>query len=218
MSKAKILIVEDDNTAAAVMKIYLTDLGYEIADIATNGQDALRIASQLYPDVVLLDIALGKGIDGIDTGFLIRQHLNIPVVFVTSHADQNTLHRAKHVGASGFINKPIRDTDLKTTLEFTLSNREENKKDKKAGADLESVLMSIYSLTKTEAKFAAHLLRVPDIYEVAKIMNISALTAKTHLKRIFRKTDTNRQSLLIHKLTTGPAGILLNDTTPTSEK
>ncbi len=219
MSKAKVLIVEDDQTTAAVMKLYLTNLGYEVADIVTNGQDALRIASQTIPDLVLLDIALGKGIDGVDTAFLITQHLNIPVIFVTSHADQNTLQRAKHVGASGFINKPLRDTDLKTTLEFALANRTQpGVSEKIPGADLETVLISLYSLTKTEAKFTANLLRVPDIYQVAEIMNISVLTAKTHLKRVFRKTETNRQSQLIHKLTTGPVGLLIIETPPAPRK
>lgn len=212
MSAEKILIVEDDQTTASVLQLYLGNMGYDIVNIATNGRDAIEMARNHQPDLVLMDIFLGKGLNGIDAAEIISKHYHTPVIFVTSYADKATLDKAKCIEPLGYINKPLRETDLKTTIEFALARikPKQKKLDSKAGPSVQDILMSLYSLTKTEAKVVAKLIEYPEIRFVAESLNIKISTARTHLKRIFRKTDTNRQSVLVHKIVTGPVGLLIN--------
>lgn len=210
MSKRKILIVDDDQTTASVIQLYLTNMGCEVAGMATDGRDAINMAKELKPDLVLMDIFLGKGLDGIDAAEIIYRHFGIPIAFVTSHADEATLERAKAIDPIGYINKPIRETDLKTTIELSFPKTASVSHPKQPKSSLEDILMSLYSLTQTEAKVAAKLVEYPELSYVADALNISVSTARSHLKRIFRKTDTNRQSVLVHKIVTGPAGLMIN--------
>ena len=211
MSNVNILVVEDDSTTAKVMGLYIADLGYQLAGIACDGKNAINMTRKLQPDLVLMDIFLGKGLDGIDAAEIIQRHFGIPVIFVTSHAEESTLERAKAVKPAGYINKPLRDTDLKTTIELALTNPElQNNTDKKSRTSTVELLMSLYSLSRSEAKVAAKLIEYPDVNYVADSLNISVATARTHLKHIYRKTNTNRQSVLIHKIVTGPVGLMLD--------
>jgi DNA-binding NarL/FixJ family response regulator len=212
MPTEKILIVEDDQTTAAVLRLYLGNMGYDIVNVATTGRDAIEMAKSYQPDLVLMDIYLGKGLNGVDAAEIIVKHYHTPVVFVTSYADKTTLERAKSVEPLGYINKPLRETDLRTTIEFALAKvKPKTKKiDSKTGPSIHEILMSLYGLTRTEAKVVEKLVEYPEINFVAEALDIKVSTARTHLKRIYRKTDTNRQSVLLHKIVTGPAGLLIN--------
>ncbi len=210
MSKGKILIVDDNRTTVSVMQLYIEVNGYKVVGTAANGREAIENVKNSQPDLVLMDIHLGKGLDGIDAAEVIIKHLKVPVVFVTAHADEATLERAKFTGPVGFINKPLRETDLRTTIEFAL---EKTKLDKHIRTNIrisvEDVLKNLYDLTPAEARVAAKLIEYPELKKTADTLNISLTTVRTHLKRIFRKTNTNKQSVLIHKIITGPAGLLI---------
>ena len=211
MSDIKILVVEDDSTTAKVMSLYITDLGYQVAGMAHDGKNAIFKTRELQPDLVLMDIFLGKGLDGIGAAEIIQRHFGIPVIFVTSHAEESTLERAKAIKPAGYINKPLRDTDLKTSIELAISNSGlQPSVEKKPRASTVELLMSIYGLSRSEAKVTAKLVEYPDIKYVADSLNISVSTARTHLKHIYSKTNTNRQSVLIHKIVTGPVGLVLD--------
>ena len=213
MTKSQIFVVDDDRTTAAVMKLYLEDAGYKVVGIASNGREAIEKTRSLEPDLVLMDIRLGKGMDGIDAAEVINKHLGIPIVYVTAYADKPTLARAKLTEPAGFINKPLREKDLETTLELALAKVKKSRKRKsqRGGDSLEEVLESIYDLTPAEARVASKLIDYPQLNVAAEALNISISTAKTHLKRIYRKTNTNRQSILIHKIINGPASLVLNE-------
>lgn len=213
MSKTSVLIVDDDRTTTSVMKLYLEESGYRVSGIATNGREAIEKSRETKTDLVLMDIRLGQGMDGIDAAEVINKHLGLPVVFVTAYADKSVLARAKITDPAGFINKPLRQKDLQTTLELaTASTRKPvRKNNKKSTNSVEEVLVSLYSLTPAEARVAAKLIDYPQLDIAAEALNISLSTAKTHLKRIYRKTNTNRQSVLVHKIINGPAGLLLKE-------
>lgn len=210
MTAEKILIVEDDQTTASVLQLYLASMGYDIVSVATNGRDAIEMARDHQPDLVLMDIYLGKGLTGIDAAEIISRHYHTPVVFVTSHADKTTLEKAKYIEPMGYINKPLRETDLKTTIELALVRaKPKPKKADASGPSVQDILVSLYNLTRTEARVVEKLIEYPEITFVAEALNMKVSTARTHLKRIFRKTGTNRQSMLLHKIVTGPAGLLI---------
>jgi len=213
MVKTRVLIVDDNRTTISVMKLYLEESGYKISSIATNGREAIEKSREVNTDLVLMDIRLGQGMDGIDAAEVINKHIGLPIIFVTAHADKSILARAKLTEPVGFINKPLRQKDLQTTLELAASKIKKPVKSRRRrnGNSIEEVLESLYNLTPAEARVAAKLIEYPQLNIAAEALNISISTAKTHLKRIYRKTNTNRQSVLVHKIINGPAGLILKD-------
>ncbi len=120
MAGEKILIVEDEGIVVLHIKKALQSFGYGVAGIASSSDDAVRKASETRPDLVLMDIVLRGGGDGIDAAEKIRNLLSIPVIFLTSHADESTLERAKTTEPFGYIVKPLRERDLRIAIEFAL--------------------------------------------------------------------------------------------------
>ncbi|HIF51658.1 MAG TPA: response regulator transcription factor [Thiotrichaceae bacterium] len=208
MSGKRILVVDDDHTTANVMQLYLENFGFIVPEITHSGAKAIEKAKELKPDLVLMDIRLGKGLDGIDSAEAIMKELNIPVIYVTAYNDEETLARAQLTNPYGFINKPLRDTDLKTTIRFALDKNKKNPA-KKDSPLLEDVLHQVYSLTPAESRVVSKLLDNPDVESVADALHISISTVRTHLKHIYRKTETNRQSSLFHKIITGPVAMIM---------
>jgi CheY-like chemotaxis protein len=121
MTAEKILVVDDDRTTCKVLELQLQNLGYEVAGSARTANEAIRMVRAHEPDLVLMDINLGRGGDGISTAELLRREYGVPVVYVTAYADEETLTRAKKTLPFGYVNKPIRPTDLRTTVALALS-------------------------------------------------------------------------------------------------
>lgn len=115
-----ILIVEDEVIIAHDLKQNLEKCGYHVSDMAFNGQSAVEIASEICPDLLLMDIKLGEGIDGIEAATRINQLVNIPVVYLTAHADESILARARSSAPYGYLLKPYKSEELHTTIEIAL--------------------------------------------------------------------------------------------------
>ena len=99
---------------------HLEKLGYEVVAVTDTGEEACRLAAELSPDLVLMDIQLRGTMDGIDAGLQIRRELFLPVVYLTAYADEETLGRAKATGPHGYVLKPFDERDLHVTLEVAL--------------------------------------------------------------------------------------------------
>ncbi len=121
--KGKILIVEDEALIALSIEGRLRNLGHEVCGIAASGEEALGQAEALKPDLVLMDIRLAGDMDGIETAALIRERLAIPVVYLTAHADEATLERAKWTDPYGFLLKPFQECDLRIGIDMALHRR-----------------------------------------------------------------------------------------------
>jgi DNA-binding NarL/FixJ family response regulator len=212
MAGELILIVDDDRTTANVMRLYLENFGFVVPDIACSGAQAIDKTRNLNPDLILMDVNLGKGLDGIDTAEVIMKNFYVPVIYVTSHSDDKTLERAQLTNPYGFINKPLRETDLKTTVRFALDKNKKNPA-KKDTPLLEDVLHKIYNLTPAESRVVSQLLDNPEAETAAEKLHISISTVRTHLKHIYRKTGTNSQSSLFHKIITGPVAMMMRTET-----
>lgn len=120
MTKTKILIVEDEILVARELETRLRDLGYHIAGVALSGEEALRAASELQPDIVLMDVVLKGSMDGIAAAAEIRSRLDLPVVYVTAYADENTVQRAKVTEPYGYIVKPFSESAVRAAVEIAL--------------------------------------------------------------------------------------------------
>lgn len=118
---ANILVVEDQRSIAGAMRMRLRGLGYGVLDIARTGDEAVAMATRLRPDLILMDVRLGEGIDGIEAARRIRAEIDIPVIYVTAYADRELLERALDTHPAGFINKPYTTKDLLTTINLALA-------------------------------------------------------------------------------------------------
>jgi DNA-binding NarL/FixJ family response regulator len=123
-----ILIVEDEAIVAMDLEQRLGGLGYAVAGTVTNADDALMKAVELQPQLVLMDIALSNGSDGIEAAKRIRGKLDIPIVYLSAHADVATLERAKVTEPSGYVVKPYNERELHATIELALHRHDREKR------------------------------------------------------------------------------------------
>ncbi len=120
-----ILIVEDDMIIAANISLQLTRLGYEVAGIIPNGEEALRYLSDNQPDILLLDINLRGRIDGIEVAEAAKMQGDTPIIFLTANIDDATFERAKRTSPQAFIAKPFKKLDLQRAIALAVGRREE---------------------------------------------------------------------------------------------
>jgi CheY-like chemotaxis protein len=120
MPPATVFIVEDELIAAEDIRLTLETQGYQVAGIARTGESVLETLKEQQPDLVLMDIHLAGTLDGIDTAERIRTQYHIPVIFLTSHADETSLGRAKVTEPYGYILKPFDERELHSAIEMAL--------------------------------------------------------------------------------------------------
>ena len=120
MSKANILIVEDESIVAKDIQQSLKKLGYNVVDVVSTGENAIVSATEKNPDLVLMDIMLKGSMSGIEAAQVIKEKLNIPVIFLTAYADESTFSKAKITEPYGYIIKPFKEVDLHTSVEMAL--------------------------------------------------------------------------------------------------
>jgi PAS domain S-box-containing protein len=113
-----ILIVEDGALIADDLKRRLERSGYTITGIAATGIDAINMAREQRPNLILMDIRLRGAMDGIEAAEAIHQQFDIPIVYLTAHTDPETIARAKQTCPYGYIVKPFGTTDVRTHIEM----------------------------------------------------------------------------------------------------
>jgi len=120
MNRSKILIVEDEAVTAMDLEKRLTHLDYEVVGVANNGEDAVQLAKEKKPDLILMDIFLGSKMDGIDAAKIIGDSHHIPIVFLTAYNDDTSFSRAKNCNPFAYIAKPFETRDLYHAIELSL--------------------------------------------------------------------------------------------------
>jgi DNA-binding NarL/FixJ family response regulator len=125
MGQKRILVIEDERIVAMDLRATLVELGYAVGATATNRADAIRLAEEQKPDLVLMDVRIRGDEDGIETAIELRKRFSIPIVFVTGHSDRTTLARVSEVDHEGFLIKPVSDEQLRTTIELAMRRSRE---------------------------------------------------------------------------------------------
>ena len=120
MTPSRILIVEDDRVVARDIQQQLSKIGHTVVGITPRGEDVVPLAIQWQPNLVLMDIRLEGGIDGIDAAQHIRERCGIPVIYLTAYADDQTLRRAGITEPFGYLLKPFESSQLRTAIEMAL--------------------------------------------------------------------------------------------------
>jgi len=193
MNQIRVLIVEDDIFIAQDISEHLENLDYQVSGIAYNAADAISQLDNNLPELVLLDINLGEGKDGIDVAEHINTHFQLPFIFLTSYASKSILDRAKLTQPAGYIVKPFEEKDLYSTIEIALFNHA------KAAQPPTWQFKNINELfannfTKKEIELLQDIFEGKTNQQLCKKHFISLSTVKTHVSRIYQKLDVHSRS------------------------
>ena len=115
-----VLIVEDEKIVAMDIAGSLKSVGYQVSGIVASGKEAIDLVEQTPPDLILMDIRIKGDIDGIKTAEIIQSHHDIPIVYLTAFADEDTLSRARITTPYGYIIKPFDKKTAYTMIEISL--------------------------------------------------------------------------------------------------
>lgn len=120
MTKARILVVEDEFITGADLQAKLQEMGFAVPVVADTGESAVQVAGEQRPDLVLMDIHLKTAMTGIEAAEQIHANYGIPVIFLTGQSDEATVEKAKVSAPFGYLIKPVDDRALKITINMAL--------------------------------------------------------------------------------------------------
>ncbi|HEX7670054.1 MAG TPA: response regulator [Polyangiaceae bacterium] len=126
--RPSVLIVEDELIVATDIQQSLEALGFDAFAIASSSTEAILRASERCPDVVLMDIRIKGERDGVQTAEILERQFDVPVVYLTAHADEATMARARRTGPYGYLLKPVKTAELRNAIEICLYRREMEKR------------------------------------------------------------------------------------------
>lgn len=137
MLKLKIGVIEDEMVIADTICLTLKKLGYEPTTVAPNYNSAVKMMNEEKPDLLLIDINLGGGKDGIDFAHYVREKYAVPLIFLTANSDPSTISRAKQVKPNAYLVKPFTKNDLYAAIEIAVVNFSDNR----TGAPIEAIMV-----------------------------------------------------------------------------
>jgi DNA-binding NarL/FixJ family response regulator len=193
----RVLLADDHRMLREGLRRSLSDEGFEVVGEADNGEQAVRMAAELTPDVILMDVSMPE-MDGVEATRLIRA-TDAPsrILMLTMHADKDVLADAIRAGASGYLVKDcsteevaeaIRmaangDTDLSPLLAASMLEEVRRLEAPAGAADEDHVI------TKREEEVLQRIADGCSTSEVAAQLFISQKTVKNHLASIYQKLD-----------------------------
>lgn len=148
--RGKILLVEDDPSAAEDLHRRLTQLNYQVVGIALSGTEAIQKADELRPDLVVINTDLTGVLDGIAAAEQIRTVFQMPVVYVkanTEDTDEYTMQRAKVTNPVGYLFKPFGDRELEITIEMAFYKHTMDQEREQLIRELEEALSEVRKLS-----------------------------------------------------------------------
>lgn len=119
-----VLIVEDEIILALAIELSLQKMGFDVCAIATSAPKAIAYAKEKKPNIILMDINLNKKETGIDAANVIWEEYKIPIIFLTSFADDETLKEAMVCQPYAYLVKPYRDEELKASINTAMHKHE----------------------------------------------------------------------------------------------
>lgn len=128
MTGLRILIVEDEAIIAANLALTVDSLGYSVIGPVATGEDAIKKVIEFHPDLVLMDIELVGGMNGIDVAEKIRSFAQIPIIYLTAYTDEKRLKQALKTDPYGYLVKPVHSRELYAMIEMSLNKSRSDRK------------------------------------------------------------------------------------------
>ncbi len=192
----RLLLADDHRMLREGLRRSMTDQGFDVVGEARDGDEAIRLAEELVPEVILMDVTMPE-VDGVEATRQIRlQFPEIKIVMLTMHADQEVLASAIRAGASGYLVKDCSTEEIASAVRMAASGEtalspqlaasmlnEVRKLDQPATADEERVI------TRREEEVLQLIANGCSTPEVAEQLYISQKTVKNHLASIYQKLD-----------------------------
>ncbi len=142
----RLLVVEDEPLVANSLLLVLKRLGYTVAALVDNGEEAVKLTFSLVPDLVLMDISLRGKMDGAEAARQIRITTGRPVVFLSGHSDPMTLKKARECEPYGFILKPFGERELLVQIDLAIHRHQVETQRELARRELEVAQQNLKSM------------------------------------------------------------------------
>ena len=193
----RLMLADDHRMLREGLRRSLSDEGFDVIGEASDGDEAVRLADSLRPDVILMDVTM-PDVDGVEaTRRIHQQHPEIRVVMLTMHADQSVIAEALRAGASGYLVKDCSTDEIADAVRMA-ANDESTLSPELANAMLDEVRRidpdSVEDdgdrvVTKREVEVLQLIADGCSTPEVAERLFISQKTVKNHLASIYHKLD-----------------------------
>lgn len=126
MAKETILVVEDEPLVGLEIREDLERLGYIVPDVVSSGEAVMPAVAKHKPALVIMDIRIEGGVDGIEAAYQIKAEFDVPIVYLTAYSDARTLRRAAETGPDAFLLKPFDERELAANVEMALARAQTN--------------------------------------------------------------------------------------------
>lgn len=136
----KILIVEDDLIISKNLQGILGNLNHQVIGIVDNAEDAIEICNKIIPDLALLDIEINGNIDGVALAEILRDQFDIPFIFSTTYADNETILRANEKGPFGYLVKPYGIKEVNAAIQIAKASFDRLKAAEKAANNISKIV------------------------------------------------------------------------------
>lgn len=207
MSKINILVVEDEIIVSKDIQQSLKKLGYNVVGSCSTGEEAVELAKEFNPELVLMDIMLKGSMSGIDAAKQIKETSDIPVIYLTAYADESTLNKAKITEPYGYILKPFKEIDLHTSIEMAIFKHKKESELRKErdllfsiadGKDISNIIF-----VKSNSKLVK--VKTADIYFIEALKDYVVINTETTrytihstMKDIYSKLPAN-EFIRVHR-------------------
>ena len=197
----KILIVDDNATLSMEFEELLPSIGYKVVGVAETGKEAIKMAGETKPDLVLMDIRLEGEMDGIEAAAFIKGEVGSGIIFISGFTDETLLNRAKLMEPLAFIHKPFSDEQIKATLKMAIYNYHH----REISANSQTNLSHFYNdFTLTETSVSELVKKGKTSDEIAEILKLSPSTVIWHRKNIRKKLGISGSKKNLRKILNNP--------------
>lgn len=139
VAQTRVVIADDESIIRMDLKEMLSGLGYQVVGEAGDGRQAIQMARELKPDLVIMDIKMPE-MDGIQAARVLTEEKIAPVLLLTAYSQQELVSGAREAGVVGYIVKPFRQDELMPAIEVALSRFREFRELEKEMGDLKETL------------------------------------------------------------------------------
>ena len=212
MPELSILLTEDDADVARYLMTVLKSLGHKVVSVAHDGTQAVKMAHDLNPSLVIMDIDL-PGINGIAAARQILSKQSVPLIISTGRTDAEALESTKELNIQAFLIKPFSAVQLKSAIAVAMSQHRMQSQARQKISELSGALEAVQDkadvgaltqtrlqtlgLTKREAEVMAWVAQGKSNGDIATILESSPRTVAKHIEHIFGKFNVESRTAAV---------------------